>query len=187
MRWGVLLFLIPALAWAQASAPASQPLRCGDGVVSAGEVCDDRNRLDGDGCSSDCQPEQPASAPAESPPAPPPPAPAPSTELAFRLSLLSTLTIPLVGQVVGPSVGHWYAGEKGRAWVMTGARLALGVTALLFFSENPPGFGGIIDLDERLTANRIGGALTLGVVGLVAVDLWDVAILLPRRLGNPLN
>ena len=28
---------------------------CGDGDVSAGEVCDDGNKLDGDGCSADCK------------------------------------------------------------------------------------------------------------------------------------
>ena len=29
--------------------------RCGDGVFDAGEVCDDGNTTDGDGCSSDCR------------------------------------------------------------------------------------------------------------------------------------
>ena len=29
--------------------------RCDDGVFDAGEVCDDGNTLDGDGCSSDCR------------------------------------------------------------------------------------------------------------------------------------
>ncbi len=28
---------------------------CGDGVFDAGEVCDDGNRVDGDGCSADCR------------------------------------------------------------------------------------------------------------------------------------
>lgn len=28
---------------------------CGDGVLSPGEVCDDGNNIDGDGCSADCQ------------------------------------------------------------------------------------------------------------------------------------
>jgi cysteine-rich repeat protein len=27
---------------------------CGDGTVNSGEVCDDGNREDGDGCSADC-------------------------------------------------------------------------------------------------------------------------------------
>ncbi|HZS42408.1 MAG TPA: DUF4215 domain-containing protein, partial [Polyangia bacterium] len=27
---------------------------CGDGVVEAGEVCDDGNTVSGDGCSADC-------------------------------------------------------------------------------------------------------------------------------------
>mmetsp|Transcript_7472 Transcript_7472/g.6764 ORF Transcript_7472/g.6764 Transcript_7472/m.6764 type:complete len:133 (-) Transcript_7472:2415-2813(-) len=30
---------------------------CGDGEVDAGEVCDDANTVDGDGCSSSCQQE----------------------------------------------------------------------------------------------------------------------------------
>ncbi len=30
---------------------------CGDGFLQPGEVCDDGNTLNGDGCSSDCQPE----------------------------------------------------------------------------------------------------------------------------------
>jgi cysteine-rich repeat protein len=28
---------------------------CGDGIIETGEVCDDGNTMDGDGCSSDCQ------------------------------------------------------------------------------------------------------------------------------------
>jgi len=28
--------------------------RCGDGILDGGEVCDDGNNLDGDGCSGDC-------------------------------------------------------------------------------------------------------------------------------------
>lgn len=28
--------------------------RCGDGILDGGEVCDDGNNVDGDGCSSDC-------------------------------------------------------------------------------------------------------------------------------------
>ncbi|MEM9874482.1 MAG: myxococcus cysteine-rich repeat containing protein [Myxococcota bacterium] len=34
-----------------------QPAQCGDGVVNFGEVCDDGNAVDGDGCSSACEPE----------------------------------------------------------------------------------------------------------------------------------
>lgn len=29
-------------------------LSCGDGVLDSGEVCDDGNNIDGDGCSADC-------------------------------------------------------------------------------------------------------------------------------------
>jgi cysteine-rich repeat protein len=32
-----------------------KPDRCGNGVVGAGEVCDDGNLVNGDGCSSTCQ------------------------------------------------------------------------------------------------------------------------------------
>jgi cysteine-rich repeat protein len=31
---------------------------CGDGVVNPGEVCDDGNIEDGDGCSADCQSDE---------------------------------------------------------------------------------------------------------------------------------
>jgi cysteine-rich repeat protein len=30
------------------------PARCGDGIVTAGEACDDGNSVDGDGCDSNC-------------------------------------------------------------------------------------------------------------------------------------
>ncbi|HFE44065.1 MAG TPA: DUF4215 domain-containing protein, partial [Nannocystis exedens] len=31
---------------------------CGDGIVSGDEECDDGNKKDGDGCSSDCTVEE---------------------------------------------------------------------------------------------------------------------------------
>ena len=34
---------------------------CGDGVVDAGEQCDDGNLINGDGCSETCEVEQPPS------------------------------------------------------------------------------------------------------------------------------
>ena len=30
------------------------PLTCGNGMVETGELCDDKNNADGDGCSYDC-------------------------------------------------------------------------------------------------------------------------------------
>jgi len=36
------------------------PVTCGNGIVDLGEVCDDGNRLDGDGCSASCTAEPPA-------------------------------------------------------------------------------------------------------------------------------
>ncbi|MCC6764344.1 MAG: DUF4360 domain-containing protein [Deltaproteobacteria bacterium] len=45
-----------------ASAPSLASAACGDGVLDAGEACDDGNPLDGDCCSSTCQWEAPGSA-----------------------------------------------------------------------------------------------------------------------------
>ncbi|CAI2384272.1 unnamed protein product [Moneuplotes crassus] len=39
----------------QASDPSSCTDVCGDGILTSGETCDDRNIVSGDGCSSDCQ------------------------------------------------------------------------------------------------------------------------------------
>ena len=36
---------------------AGPPTVCGDGVIEGGEVCDDSNTVDDDGCSSNCIPE----------------------------------------------------------------------------------------------------------------------------------
>lgn len=33
----------------------SEVLRCGDGLITGSEKCDDNNTADGDGCSSTCQ------------------------------------------------------------------------------------------------------------------------------------
>ncbi|MBK6528241.1 MAG: SUMF1/EgtB/PvdO family nonheme iron enzyme [Deltaproteobacteria bacterium] len=41
----------------QSCAGGSCAVRCGDGVVGAGEQCDDRNAVSGDGCSATCQTE----------------------------------------------------------------------------------------------------------------------------------
>jgi cysteine-rich repeat protein len=69
---------------------------CGNGVVDAGEACDDGNAASGDGCSATCQaevaaaaigtaavaeqarPEEPAGAPSSAPPAAPAAAPPPA-------------------------------------------------------------------------------------------------------------
>ncbi|HSA21531.1 MAG TPA: DUF4215 domain-containing protein, partial [Myxococcota bacterium] len=52
------------IAWAVlggllAGCDDSSPCRseCGDGVIACQEECDDRNRVDGDGCSADCRDE----------------------------------------------------------------------------------------------------------------------------------
>lgn len=44
--------------------PTLPTARCGNGVVEAGEVCDDANGVDGDGCSASCQLEANAQCPA---------------------------------------------------------------------------------------------------------------------------
>lgn len=36
------------------SSESGEPSSCGDGVVDAGEDCDDANEIDGDGCNADC-------------------------------------------------------------------------------------------------------------------------------------
>src|SRR5690606_27300379 len=35
--------------------PCQSLITCGDGARDPGEVCDDGNTMDGDGCSGDCQ------------------------------------------------------------------------------------------------------------------------------------
>jgi cysteine-rich repeat protein len=37
--------------------PACEPV-CGTGIVEGDEICDDGNLVDGDGCNSDCYPEE---------------------------------------------------------------------------------------------------------------------------------
>src|SRR5262245_66239187 len=44
----------PRLLAGVCSAGACVPAGCGNGVVESGEVCDDGNAIDGDGCSADC-------------------------------------------------------------------------------------------------------------------------------------
>jgi hypothetical protein len=168
MHRALLLVLLPSLVWAQESesSPSSQPASRPAWVAASLEP--------------------PASAPTVHPEPPPVadalPSTAPNPETAFKLSLLSTMTIPILGQIAGPSVGHFYAGERRRALITTGARLTLGVTALLFFSDDPPGFGGVTKGRERRIADRIGGVAAVGFGGLFLYDLWDVALGLPRRL-----
>jgi len=39
--------------------PGNTNCTCGNGVIDAGETCDDQNGVDGDGCSASCQSERP--------------------------------------------------------------------------------------------------------------------------------
>jgi sulfatase modifying factor 1 len=48
-----------ACAAGQGCAAGACAVRCGDGIVGTGEICDDANALNGDGCSSVCQRECP--------------------------------------------------------------------------------------------------------------------------------
>ena len=53
----IFLLCCLLLSWQTTAQPASQPLQkiiCGDGVLDAGEACDDGNNQDGDGCAVDC-------------------------------------------------------------------------------------------------------------------------------------
>lgn len=49
------MVLALALVTAMVTTTCDKLERCGDGVVGAGELCDDGNLVDGDGCSSACQ------------------------------------------------------------------------------------------------------------------------------------
>jgi cysteine-rich repeat protein len=207
MRWlWVVLLLVPSVAWAQSQPTCGNGTvepgevcddgnqrqgdgcrfdcrgteRCGDSLTDFGEECDDGNALDGDGCSPACQRgevrEEPQSVPALTtgnyyPPNDP--------EVAFKLSLVGTLTLPVFGQIAGPSLGHFYAGEYGRGAAMTAARgaLILGGLAVLI----PPGFieRAFFDVDALRPAGF--GALALAV-GLMSLDIWDVAFWLPQRM-----
>jgi cysteine-rich repeat protein len=46
--------LVAAITLLGSSVAFAQPIRCGNGVVDAGETCDDGNRAGGDGCGATC-------------------------------------------------------------------------------------------------------------------------------------
>jgi cysteine-rich repeat protein len=53
----IFLLCCLLLSWQTTAQPTSQPLQkitCGDGLLDAGEVCDDGNNLDDDTCAADC-------------------------------------------------------------------------------------------------------------------------------------
>src|SRR5690606_3165748 len=52
-----LLLALCLLALSTCEAGQIQPVVCGDGVVDMSEQCDDGNKADDDGCTSDCEPE----------------------------------------------------------------------------------------------------------------------------------
>jgi cysteine-rich repeat protein len=154
--------------------------RCGDGITDYGEACDDGNQIDGDGCSPACQRgevrEEPQSVPALASESYYPPN---DPEVAFKLSMVGTLTLPVFGQIVGPSLGHMYAGEMGRGIAMSSARglLIAGAIGIL----RPPAFvqSTFLDLDA-LRPVGVGAALLS--VGLMSIDIWDAAFWLPQRM-----
>ena len=53
------LIALTTLIVASCGSGQIEPVTCGDGVVDGSEQCDDANRLDGDGCSANCQLEDP--------------------------------------------------------------------------------------------------------------------------------
>ena len=143
MRFILVLCLLPWLAWAQTSAPASQPgALCGDLVVSPSEACDDGNQRSGDGCSASCFVESPASMSEgerlQKLHAAPPKDPAKATRLARRITTIGYVSCALVLPCIlpgipfilfGPSAGHMYAGERRRVWKTAGLRfLGLSMT-----------------------------------------------------------
>jgi cysteine-rich repeat protein len=147
------------------------PEFCGDKIINnKNEECDDGNVFPDDGCtncfrsavveSEDEDDDQAASSPSLTP------------EEAFRLSLVTTLFLPPgLGLVWGPSMGHFAAGETGRAMGMTLLRAgligaAVGISRSQLFVANDPDFNP-----------RAGTALIvidgLALTTLIAVDLLD--------------
>lgn len=169
--------------------PGCKKAVCGDGVLSLKEMCDDGNAVDGDGCSAACVPEaKPKPAAAQKAPAPKPafdyrqvdtpePAAGKSPSRAFELAVVGTLSVPIVGFTVGPSLGHFYAGEIGRGIGMSVAR-----TALLI------GAGSAIVRAPQSTnpgALRAIGLVSFAAVDvLVLIDLLDASNAVRRQGGR---
>lgn len=184
----VALLFVSSLAWAQ-----SNPT-CGNGTQDVGERCDDGNTIDGDGCSAVCTPEycgdkivnkkgeecddgnvidgdgcndcKKGSAVSDSGEEEVETRVLISPEEAFRRSLVTTLFLtPGLGVIYGPSVGHFSAGETGRAFGMSFLRAGLVGGSILIartiLQKNTEAGLVLITLDNILLAT------------LIAVDLLD--------------
>jgi len=159
MKWMLLFLLLPCLVMAQPKEPY-----CGNGEVEAPEECDNGNAEDGDGCSALCFRETllyelrgDKDGKALDP------------NVAFRRSMVTTLFLPSgLGLIYGPSMGHLYAGEGGRAAVMITAR------ALLLAAPVLTGLGVLNEvLDEGRERTIVVVSSSLVLSGLVALDLLD--------------
>lgn len=207
------LLLLALSSFSGAALAQSNPT-CGNGVLEAGENCDDGNTSSGDGCSVVCKPEfcgdkivnrqgeqcddgnsrsndgcydcmiiaerrpipeeeeeeEPESSAAT---------PLISPEEAFRRSLVTTLFLtPGLGLLYGPSVGHFSAGETGRAMTMTLLRaglvgVAVGITRSQLFVANDPDFDPVL-------GTRLIVLDSLLLTTLVGIDLLDSAKAIER-------
>lgn len=207
MRLLFLLWIYPAWLFAQ-SAPV-----CGNGVQDVGERCDDGNTLDGDGCSSKCIPEFcgdkiinrkgeecddgnvfpddgchecKKGTVIESSEESPTPEPMTITpDEAFRRSLVTTLFLtPGLGFIYGPSMGHFAAGETGRALGMSFTRAILLGSAVVIARSRL-----VVNIDGNPDFDPTGGIILLSLDGLllttlVGVDLLDSAKAVERARGK---
>jgi cysteine-rich repeat protein len=148
--FGVLLALSPAVLRAQ-SAPV-----CGNGTVESGEECDDGNQDNYDSCLNSCKSRGGFEAPT----------PAFDPDIAFRRAIVSTFFFPPgLGIVFGPSMGHFYAGAKGRGVAMSLLRGAL--------------LGGVVGLSAATAKGKLSGGASSA---LLSIDLTLLGILIGADL-----
>jgi cysteine-rich repeat protein len=195
-----------SLAWSSIAFAQSNPI-CGNGVVEAGEYCDDGNTVSGDGCSANCGKEfcgdkivnnkgteecddgnnidddgckgscKKSEVVNYSEEIPTLIKITPQE--AFQRSLVTTLFLfPPISIIYGPSMGHIAAGETQRVTGMIILRTTLASAMLATGVASSKG-----------TIGSKGGAVLLSLesVGLsiaIAVDLLDASRAVERALAN---
>jgi cysteine-rich repeat protein len=180
MYRGLLLLGFSCLAM---SAEA-QSSYCGNGVVEAGEFCDDGNLINDDNCASNCLFGAP---PQYAPPPPKDPYVSSSYPLispggAFGLSLVSTW---LLGGIT-PSLGHMYAADYKRAFTSYGIRAAGWVSLLagigLAFNAS---FNNSAVFGDGTGLLVLGGGAVLGTMVFDLVDAPLAAIRANQKGKRP--